>query len=391
MKTVRFLLGALCAVIACFSLPASAQTSSDPVIIGTRDQIQVTILGTDEEMGGKQQVDDAGNIKLPLINVVNVLGLSEQEAANKITALLKKYYIDPQVTIVIIERAERFVTVMGAVKKPGKTPLRPDVPAYLLEVVQAAEPLDNADLTRVLLRKAGATTETSVNLEEMLKKADPAAREEVKPGDLVTVSAKQTMSVFVVGAVVKAGAYELQTGGNLREALAAAGGISVEADTNRISIRSEGNAQEAVVSYADAMSSDPAKQVTLKPNDRILVPLIQDPTYFSVMGGVAKPGTLPLMGRMRLSEAISAAGGFKIETAKKRDIKVLRQVKGSEKPTLIKVDFTKLEKGEADDILIEANDKIVVGESRGPSAAWQPIGTVLSALLSIVYLGDRIK
>lgn len=391
MKTVRFLLGALCALLACTALPVSAQTTSDTVIIGTRDQIQVTILGADEQMGGKQQVDDAGNIKLPLINVVNILNLTEQQAAEKVTTLLKKYYIDPQVTIVIIERAERFVTVMGAVKKPGKSPLRPDVPAFLLEVVQAAEPMENADLTRVLLRKAGATVETSINLEEMLQKADPAAREEVKPGDLVTVSAKQQMSVYVVGAVAKAGVYLLQSGSTLREALAAAGGVGAEADTTRVSVRSEGGSEEVAVSYVDAMSSDTAKQVVLKPNDRILVPVIKDPTFFSVMGGVSKPGSIPLMGRMRLSEAISAAGGFRIETAKKRDIKVLRQVKGSEKPKLIKVDFTKLEKGEADDILIEPNDKIVVGESRGPAAAWSPVATVLSTLLSLVYLGDRIK
>lgn len=391
MKTVRFLLGALCALFTCISLNASAQTPADAVTIATRDQLQITILGADEDMGGKQQVDDAGNIKLPLINVVSVLNLTEQQAADKIQVLLKKYYIDPQVTVVIVERAERFITVMGAVKKPGKTPILPDVPVYVLEVVQAAEPLDNADLTRVLLRKSGATTETAINLDEMLKTADPTARQQLHPGDVVTVSAKPTMSVFVVGSVVKAGAYELQTGGTLREALAAAGGITPDADTTRVTIRHEGSSEEIHITYADAMSSDPAKQVTMSANDRILVPVVQDPTYFSVMGGVTKPGTYPLVGRMRLSEAISAAGGFKIETAKKRDIKVLRQAKGTDKPTLVKIDFTKLEKGEVDDIMLEANDKVVVGETRGPQAAWAPVATALSTILSLVYLGDRLK
>ncbi|GIV21656.1 MAG: hypothetical protein KatS3mg023_3407 [Armatimonadota bacterium] len=69
-------------------------------------------------------MDDHGDTKMPLLGSIRVAGETEEGLTKKLTEMLKKYYVDPVVTVVILERFPRYVTVTGAVRKGGKVPLR---------------------------------------------------------------------------------------------------------------------------------------------------------------------------------------------------------------------------------------------------------------------------
>ncbi len=369
-------------------MTASAQTA---VVIGERDVVQLTVIGVDTEMSGKQTVDDAGNIKLPLIQTVKIAGLTEDAAAAHITKLLKEYYIDPRVTVVIVERAQRFVTVVGAVRKPGKQPIREDMPTYLVEAMQTAEPLPEADTTRVSLRRSGSSQEEVFNVEQLMRSADPAGRVAVANGDVITVPLRRMMQVFVVGAVSKPGPYQIPEQGTLGEAINAAGGFSADADVTRISIRHDGADQDQIIAFESTSGSDPARATPLKSGDRVLVPTVADKVFFSVLGPVARPGTYPLVGKMRLSDAISAAGGFLPNISKPEDTRVLRAKGKDGKSEVIRVDFKKVAAGEQEDLLIEPNDKIVATDRRTMQANVASISQILSAVLTTIYLIDRVQ
>lgn len=384
MKRVNYLLILL--VMALFVPSVLAQT--EPTRIGPGDTLGITLVG-DKDISGQYKVDEAGYIKMPLLGSVKAAGETEEGLAKKLTETLKRYYVEPVLTVVILERFPRFVTVSGAVRKGGKIQIKENLPTRLIEVIQAAEPEQGADLARIkLTRKNPAPAEMTLDLERFIKFGDPAANIEIMPDDSILVPAKQMMTIFVTGAVARPGVLTLQEGSTFREAILQAGGLQPNADSMRITIRHEGQTDEVAVNYTDAMSQDQSKQVILKNGDRILVPTVQEAVTVSVFGGVVRPGPVPLVGRMRLSEAIGAAGGFS-PFARKWDIKVLRAVPGSGKRQTLKVNFADIEEGKGDDIYLEPNDQIVVAERPREQFNLSTALSMLSAIASLTWLLRR--
>jgi len=65
-------------------------------------------------------VDTAGNIRLPLLGKVKVAGLSQTQAADKLTSLYKRYLNTPSVYLEVLNKR---VFILGEVNKPGAVPL----------------------------------------------------------------------------------------------------------------------------------------------------------------------------------------------------------------------------------------------------------------------------
>lgn len=69
---------------------------------------------TDKDIG--QLVTQKGTVRLPLIGVVKLIGLTEDEAREKLITLYQKYIRSPYVTV---EIKNQRVIVVGSVNKPG--------------------------------------------------------------------------------------------------------------------------------------------------------------------------------------------------------------------------------------------------------------------------------
>jgi polysaccharide export outer membrane protein len=81
-----------------------------------------------------------------------------------------------------------------------------------------------------------------------------------------------------------------------------------------------------------------------------------------VGGEVNKPGVIPMPGRLTALEAITEAGGFRMETAKLKSVLVIRQREGRLRGSLI--DFSEIPKGEAGPpFYLEPRDIIYVPET----------------------------
>lgn len=65
-------------------------------------------------------VDTAGNIRLPLLGKVKVAGLSQTQAADKLTLLYKRYLNTPSVYLEVLNKR---VFILGEVNKPGPVTL----------------------------------------------------------------------------------------------------------------------------------------------------------------------------------------------------------------------------------------------------------------------------
>ncbi len=109
--------------------------------IGPDDLLNVVVFQV-ADLERDVRVDNAGQISLPLIGVVDAAGLSAAELAGRIEARYRQRYLqDPQVSVFVKEAAAKRVTVEGAVASPGIFPVTSEV--SLLQTIALAKGLTN--------------------------------------------------------------------------------------------------------------------------------------------------------------------------------------------------------------------------------------------------------
>jgi len=130
-------------------------------------------------------------IVLALVGPVNIKDRTVREAELLIANLyLGDYLVKPQVSITIIEYAQRTVTVLGAVGNPGTVMLPPERTMTMLDVIARSGGFSrianqkNVSLTRNL--PDGRTANFTINAEQMMT-GDKDNQWAVKDGDIIFV------------------------------------------------------------------------------------------------------------------------------------------------------------------------------------------------------------
>jgi polysaccharide export outer membrane protein len=121
---------------------ATPDTPREPLLlsrdyrIGPDDLLDIQVFGVDP-LSRNVRVNARGQISLPLIGLLDVGGLTAQEAEALIARRLGETYLqNPQVSLFVKEYTSQRVTVEGAVNKPGIYPLRG--PTTLLQTLALA-------------------------------------------------------------------------------------------------------------------------------------------------------------------------------------------------------------------------------------------------------------
>ena len=150
------------------------------------DKISVRVYG-EEELGGEFQVQDAGSIDFPLVGAIEAVGLSQNGLARQLEQRLADGYLrEPQVTVVVLERANLEVSVLGAVQSPGRLSYVENL--TLVQAISTAgglQPL--AAPKRVKLTREG--TDGLETIVVSVKDITEGRREDIRlrPGDIVFV------------------------------------------------------------------------------------------------------------------------------------------------------------------------------------------------------------
>ncbi|WP_294951186.1 polysaccharide biosynthesis/export family protein [Sulfurovum sp.] len=93
-------------------------------------------------------VDTAGNIRLPLIGKVHLAGLTQTQAADKITRLYKKYLNTPSVYVEVLNKR---IFILGEVRKPGPVPLDKEKMTLFEALADVGGFTDSAVKNRVII------------------------------------------------------------------------------------------------------------------------------------------------------------------------------------------------------------------------------------------------
>ena len=172
------------------------------------------------------------------------------------------------------------------------------------------------------------------------------------PQVTVIVQEYRSKTIFVVGEIMRPGTYPLSGSRTLVEALAKAGPTTANAGGEVVIVRPHGDVQGPVlpsqvgvgpasasaevirVNMPDIQAGDLTKNVLLRPNDTVFVPLA--PKVF-VSGEVRNPGAYPFASGTTVRQAISLAGGLTEDGSSGR-IRVVRTVEGKSRELKIKLE-----------------------------------------------------
>ena len=151
------------------------------------------------------KIEASGKASLPLIGEVKASGQSIEQLRADVGKKLAKYFKQPKFDLQLQEMHSSYVTISGAVMKPGMHYLtyEPLTVSQALEQAGGAQPY--ADLTQVTLQhKTGAREQ--LDGAALLYHGDASQERVLAAGDTLIVSENHRNRVFLMGEAIKPGA-----------------------------------------------------------------------------------------------------------------------------------------------------------------------------------------
>lgn len=249
------------------NLPAArAQTG---YVVGVQDVLAITVYDH-ADLTGKFQVESDGMFTFPLIGRVAAAGLTVRALEADLTRLLADGYLKrPQVSISVDQYRSQRITVMGEVRSPGAYPYTGDM-TLIDALTRAGSPTGAAGSEVLIVRQPhggpasgedGDEETIRVDLTELLG-GSLARNVQLQPGDLVIVPRME--AVYIAGQVRSPGAYPVERGTTVLQALSLAGGVTERGSTGRIRI----------IRFVDGKKKEMKAKLddVVEPGDTIVVP-----------------------------------------------------------------------------------------------------------------------
>jgi polysaccharide biosynthesis/export protein len=167
-------------------VPNPAKPPAEFYTIGAGDSLEVAVW-KEPMLSGSVTVRPDGFITLPLVNEIQVVGLSTAELRNLLEQKYSEFVTSPSVTVRVTGIASNEILLLGEVARPGAYPLINN--SSILEVLTKAGGLSrfaDRDNIRVMRRSEGKVTEFVVDYDAILK-GDLKQDILLRPGDRILV------------------------------------------------------------------------------------------------------------------------------------------------------------------------------------------------------------
>jgi polysaccharide export outer membrane protein len=132
-----------------------AEAATAPAKLQPGDKIRITVYGEDK-LSGDYQLDQSGQISLPLAGTITAQGLTQSDLEKALTKKFRSEYLkDPKVTVTIATLQPYYI--MGEVEKPGEYPYQSGL-NVLTALAVAGGPTYRANRNTVQIQRRGETT-----------------------------------------------------------------------------------------------------------------------------------------------------------------------------------------------------------------------------------------
>jgi len=290
--------------------------------LGPGDVLTVSIWTT-ESNHIRVPVTPEGKIIVPRAGVINVKGISLEEAAVRLEQMVRSVFRASRVDITLSELRSFRVYVLGAIRQP--TVMTANGTDRVFDLLQRAGGiLDTGTVRGIQIIRDGDSRPIVVDLQRYLSMGDRSMNPLVKGGDRVIVPTRNERNVIEIrGEVPQQGTYVFLEGDSLSTLVRFAGGFLPSAKLDSVlfvRVAETGGTVEQtyldLTTWRDRLDGTEVLvgDVLLRAGDRLFVrtiPKWRERHEIVVMGEVPYPGKYPLQpGVTRLTEVIERAGGF---------------------------------------------------------------------------------
>jgi protein involved in polysaccharide export with SLBB domain len=294
-------------------------------VLGAGDGLTINLWGGISQSFARV-IDREGKIALPEAGSMVVAGLTLQQARSNIESALKQQYHNAQVDVTIGRLRTVRVYVVGDVQRPGAYDVS-SLSTPLNAIYEAGGPTSVGSL-RIVRHYRGQQLVREVDLYDFFLRGERMDDERLQAGDTLLIPPSGPQ-VAIFGMVKRPAIYELKASATLKDVLDNAGGVTVAAALNHITIdRIDPNKQRETVTLESSAADTP--QATLaqiasfavKDGDRIhvaaILPYSERAIY--VEGHVTRPGKRAFRDGMQLTDVIHSYQDLLPEPAAKGDI-----------------------------------------------------------------------
>ncbi|HEY2469590.1 MAG TPA: SLBB domain-containing protein [Terracidiphilus sp.] len=278
-------------------------------VLGPGDSLTIDLWGGITQTVSRTVAPD-GHLALLEAGDVQVAGLTLGRAQQLIQEMLKRQYRDAQVSVTLSRLRTIRVYVVGDVQRPGAYEIT-SLASPLTALYSAGGPTAIGSL-RVLKHYRGKELLATIDLYDFLLHGVRDGDDRLQAGDTLVVSAAGPQ-VAVWGAVRRPAIYELKGDSSLAELFDNAGGLTVAASPQNITIeRIDANQKRETISIGSTSNQDAGANTDaiakfqVKDGDRIhvapIAPFSERVVYLE--GHVVRPGRHPFHDGMSLSDLL---------------------------------------------------------------------------------------
>ena len=260
--------------IVAMTLPLRLGAQVNNYIVGPQDVLAITVFDQ-QDLSGKYTVDADGTVSFPLIGRLRAGGRTLHEVEDALrTALADGFFRNPQVSVGVAEYRSQRVFVVGEVRSPGPYQLSGDM-TLIEALARAGSTTEAAAGEAMIVRSQAGSASAGPVLPEQQQNAEVIRIDikELQSGRLAhnallrdgdTIFVPRAELVYVFGQVRNPGAYTVQKGTTVLQALSLAGGVTDRGATGRIRIARiiAGKKTEVRVKVEDLV----------EPGDTVIVP-----------------------------------------------------------------------------------------------------------------------
>jgi protein involved in polysaccharide export with SLBB domain len=327
-------------------------------VVGAGDELNVQVYGS-RSLNLRLTVGRDGRVNLPEIGPVSVAGQTFESAKAQLESLIERQMIGVHASVTMGETRTIRVFVLGDAKQPGSYTITGlGTITSALFAAGGVQPIGS--LRNIQLKRRGALVRR-LDLYDMLIRGNTTDDARLLPDDVIFIPPIGP-TVAVDGEVHRPAIYEIRNENSVADVVQLAGGLTAEADTDKVELTRIDAALRRVVLQVDP-TAPAARAMAVRNGDMLHVARLR-PTLDAgvlVQGHVYTPGAFAYRAGMRLTDVLHSVDDLK-PNADLHYILIRRELLPDRRITVLSADLSAAlsTPGSAADIPLMPRDRITV-------------------------------
>lgn len=324
-------------------------------ILGAGDAVNIDIWGASQE-SITEVISPDGAIVLDNIGIIQIGGLSINQAKEKVKRVLAPRYQDSEIDLTLGQTRSITVSIMGEVKVPGTYTLSAFATVYNA-LYMAGGPNEIGTLRNVKIYREGKLL-SDVDVYDFLLKGKLSGDIRLQDNDVITVGPYESL-VNITGKVKRPMFYEMKEGESIGTLLEYAGGFSGDAYTKSIRINRKAGQKYSVFSIGE--SDFGSFQMMDQDSVSIDSTLNRYENMVEIKGAVFRPGMYQMGGDINSVKSLVEAAAGLTEGAIGQHA-VMHRMKPDRTLEVLSVDVSGILEGSAPDVELRNEDVLYIAD-----------------------------